>query len=130
MAKGGCLALNVGPTPDGKIEDAAVERLNELGNWLKRNGEAIYSTRITPVYNSGATWFTASKDGRTLYAIYALPEGENLPATISWEGNLPKGKMTLLSTGKSVKYSVADGKVTVKLPAGLANEPVAFKFKN
>lgn len=38
--------------------------------------------------------------------------------------------MTLLSTGKSVKYSVADGKVTVKLPAGLANEPVAFKFKN
>ncbi len=130
VAKGGCLALNVGPDRYGKIEDAAIERLNELGNWLKRNGEAIYSTRITPVYNSGNTWFTAAKDGRTLYAIYALPEGEKLPATITWEGNVPKGKMTLLSSGKTVKYTVNDGKVTVKLPSGLADEPIAFKFKN
>ncbi len=129
VAKGGCLALNVGPDRYGKIDQAALDRLAVLGEWLKRNGEAIYSTRITPDYHSGDNWFTASKDGKTLYAIHALPEDQKLPREITWEGNLPKGRMTLLSTGKPVKYSVKGNTVTVNLPANLPDEPVAFKFQ-
>ena len=129
VAKGGCLALGVGPTPDGIIEQPVVDRLHKIGEWMRTNGEAIYNTRITPVYNDGKTWFTANKDGETLYAIYTVSDGETLPATIEWKGNLPKGKMTLLQTGKKVKYSCEGDKVVVKLPEGLKNEPLAFKFK-
>lgn len=129
VAKGGCLALGVGPTADGIIEQPVVERLHKIGEWMRANGEAIYSTRTTPVYNDGKTWFTANKDGETLYAIYTVSDGETLPATIEWKGNLPKGKMTLLQTGKKVKYSCEGDKVVVKLPEGLKNEPLAFKFK-
>ena len=129
VAKGGCLALGVGPTPDGIIEQPVVDRLHKIGEWMRTNGEAIYNTRITPVYNDGKTWFTANKDGETLYAIYAVSDGETLPATIEWKGNLPKGKMTLLQTGKKVKYSCEGDKVVVKLPEGLKNESLAFKFK-
>ena len=127
-AKGGCLALGVGPTPDGLIEDKAIVILQEIGAWLRRCGEAIYNTRITDNYNDGNIWFNASKDGKTLYAIYALPDDETLPAELTWTGNLPKGKVTVLNNGKKVKATVKDGKVTVKLPKGLANEPVALKF--
>lgn len=129
VAKGGCLALGVGPTADGIIEQPVVDRLHKIGEWMRVNGEAIYSTRTTPVYNDGKTWFTANKDGETLYAIYTVSDGETLPATIEWKGNLPKGKMTLLQTGKKVKYSCEGDKVVVKLPEGLKNEPLAFKFK-
>ena len=129
VAKGGCLALGVGPTPDGIIEQPVVDRLHKIGEWMRTNGEAIYNTRITPVYNDGKTWFTANKDGETLYAIYAVSDGETLPATIEWKGNLPKGKMTLLQTGKKVKYSCEGDKVVVKLPEGLKNVSLAFKFK-
>ena len=129
VAKGGCLALGVGPTADGIIEQPVVDRLHKIGEWMRANGEAIYSTRTTPVYNDGKTWFTANKDGETLYAIYTVSDGETLPATIEWKGNLPKGKMTLLQTGKKVKYSCEGDKVVVKLPEGLKNEPLAFKFK-
>lgn len=128
-AKGGALALGVGPTPAGLIEDEAAGILREIGRWLRRCGEAIYGTRITERYNDGNVWFTASKDGKTLYAVYALPEGENLPREISWTGNVPKGKVTVLNNGKKVKASVGkDGTVTVYLPRGLAEEPVALKF--
>ncbi|WP_455637956.1 alpha-L-fucosidase [Parabacteroides sp.] len=127
-AKGGCLLLGVGPTPQGIIEDAAAERLHTIGEWLRANGKAIYNTRITPVYNDGNVWFTADKDGKTLYAIYALPDGENLPATIEWTGNTPKGKMKMLKGNKTVKYTSKNGKVTVTLPKGLKNEPVALQF--
>ena len=103
--------------------------MKEVGAWLKQNGAAIYATRTTPNYNYDKVWFTANKDGKTLYAIYALPENETVPATIEWQGNEPTGKMTLLQNGKSVKYSCKDGKVTVILPKGLKNEPLAFSFK-
>ena len=128
-AKGGCLVLGVGPTPEGLIEDRAIPVLEEIGAWLSRCGEAVYSTRITPVYNDGDIWFNASKDGATLYGIYALKDGQTLPETLSWTGNLPKGgKVTLLNNGRKLRVSVKDGKVTVKLPKGLAQEPLAFKF--
>ena len=127
-AKGGCLALGVGPTADGVIQDEAIVILKEIGAWMRRCGEAIYNTRITENYNDGKIWFNASKDGKTLYAIYALPDGENLPEELSWNGNIPKGKVTVLNNGKKVKATIKDGTVSVKLPKGLADEPVALKF--
>lgn len=129
VAKGGCLVLNVGPTGEGIIEEEVIIRLKKVGEWLRKNGAAIYSTRITPNYNCGNVWFTANKDGKTLYAIYALPEGEELPEIIEWEGNEPSGKMTLLQNGKRVKYTCENGKVKVTLPQGLKNETLAFSFK-
>ena len=128
-AKGGSLLLGVGPTPQGTIEPAVEERLQVIGRWLRANGEAIYSTRPTPVYNDGLTWFTASKDGQTIYAIYALPEGKDLPTVIEWTGNLPEGRMSLLDGDRTLEYTItADGHVTVSLPDGLPAMPVAVKF--
>ncbi len=127
-AKGGCLALGIGPTADGVIEDEVIWRLREIGDWLKVNGVAIYNTRPTPLYNDGKVWFTADKIGNTLFAIYTLEDGENLPETIEWNGNIPDGKITLLSNGRQLKYRVENDKVIVKLPRGLKNEPVALEF--
>ena len=127
-AKGGSLALGVGPTPQGLIQPEVESILQEIGAWLKVNGKAIYNTRITPNYNTGNVWFTADKNEKTLYAIYALPDGEELPETIEWEGNEPAGRMTLLKGKRAVSYTYKDGKVTVKLPKGLKNEPLAFSF--
>lgn len=132
VAKGGCLLLGVGPTPEGVIQPEIVERLQEVGDWLKKNGEAIYNTRITPVYQSGKVWFTAAKDQHTLYALYALPVSEQLPKVIEWEGNVPfqGSKMILLQNGKSVKWVVDGEKVKVYLPPSVVkrNEAVTFKY--
>ena len=127
-AKGGCFLLGVGPTAKGIIDDETASRLREIGYWLQDNGEAIYKTRPATVYNDGNVWFTQSKDGKTIYAIYALPEGQKLPDTISWTGNIPKGKVTLLANGRQLKAKVKKGKVTVDLPEYLQNDSFALKF--
>jgi alpha-L-fucosidase len=128
-AKGGSLVLGVGPTAQGIIEPEAVRIMTGIGKWLGLNGEAIYATRSAASYNEGNIWFTKSKDGKTMYAIYALPEGESLPESISWTGNLPKGKLTLLANGRKLKAIVKNGRVTVTVPAGLAQDSFAMKFE-
>lgn len=130
VSKGGCLALGVGPKADGTLQPEVVKNLLQIGNWLNKNGQAIYSTVNAAHYNDGKVWFTADKNGKTLYAIYALEDGEKTPKTITWTENKPKGKLILLQNGKSVKYTVKGNQVTVTLPSGLKNEPLAFKFNS
>jgi alpha-L-fucosidase len=128
VAKGGNLVLGVGPTPEGLIQPEAVTRLEAIGKWLKTNGTAIYNTTNAKEYHDGNVWFTANKDGKHLYAIYMLKEGDTLPSTISWTGNLPKGNVKLLSTGKSLKTKKQGDQVTVTLPQGMKNQSFALEF--
>lgn len=128
VAKGGCFVLGVGPTAQGLIQPEVVERLQVIGQWMRDNGKAVYSTRTTSVYHDGNVWFTADKDGHTLYAIYTLPEDETLPPTISWKGNVPTGTMRLLKNGQKLNYTVKDEIVTVRLPKGMKNDSFALSF--
>ena len=44
VARGGNLLLDIGPTADGRIPVIMQQRLVDMGDWLKLNGEAIYET--------------------------------------------------------------------------------------
>ena len=47
-SKGGNYLLNVGPTAEGLIPAASVERLAGIGRWMEVNGESIYGTQASP----------------------------------------------------------------------------------
>jgi alpha-L-fucosidase len=47
-SKGGNYLLNVGPTSEGLIPQPSIDRLAEIGKWMKVNGEAIWGTSATP----------------------------------------------------------------------------------
>jgi len=128
VAKGGNMVLGVGPTPEGLIQPEAVSRLKEIGQWLKKYGRAIYGTTITPRYHDGNIWFTAAKDGKSLFAIYQLNEDETVPAQVTWTGNLPKKSVRLLSTGKKLKTKVTGDRVTVTLPKQMPRESFALEI--
>ena len=50
-SKGGNFLLNVGPTDEGLFPPESVERLHEMGNWMKVNSESIYGTSASPFEN-------------------------------------------------------------------------------
>lgn len=68
-SKGGNYLLNVGPTAEGLIPGPSVERLGEIGQWMKANGESIYATQASPFRRLawGRCTTKSCDDGAALY---------------------------------------------------------------
>jgi alpha-L-fucosidase len=68
-SKGGNYLLNVGPTSLGEIPQPSIERLGEIGRWMRVNGESVYATTASPFHR--LTWGRCTKkvrsDGAALY---------------------------------------------------------------
>jgi len=80
-SKGGNYLLNVGPTSEGLIPEASVERLKEIGAWMKVNGESIYATSPSPF--AKLAWGRCTKKlregGATLYLhVFEWPQDGRL----------------------------------------------------
>jgi alpha-L-fucosidase len=76
-SKGGNLLLNVGPTAEGEIPAASVERLQAIGKWMDVNGESIYGTEASPFFKLpwGRCTSRKTEKGTTLYLhVFNWPE--------------------------------------------------------
>lgn len=131
ISKGGNLALNVGPQPDGRLPRGAISRMKEMGEWLKIYGEAVYGTRMCPPYIQGKFAFTKKND--TVYSFYLYDEDE----IIKDELVIPytDKKITyveLMGTqGSRVDFKQTENGVYIKLPewAKKGKTPIAHVFK-
>lgn len=65
-SKGGNFLLNVGPTALGRIPGPSIERLGDMGVWMRVNGSSIYGTEASP-FRQPLPWGRATRDGRKLY---------------------------------------------------------------
>lgn len=110
VSKGGNLALNVGPAPDGTLPRPALERLESIGAWLVKNGAAIYATRPVKPYSFEDWRFTKGKDGR-VFAIREWKEGLGRVRStgIGWRvGSLGElVRVTHLASGRNIPFSFA-----------------------
>ncbi|MBP3965403.1 alpha-L-fucosidase [Paenibacillus lignilyticus] len=130
VAKGGNLALNVGPQPDGRLPKGAVKSMKDLGAWMKVYGEAVYGTRICAPYYTGDCAFT--RKGDTVYCTY-LYANENSP--VSGQIRIPYTEavtgIELVDTGESVFYTRDQEGIIVHLPENQLNgaAPIAHVFR-
>lgn len=62
---GANLLLNIGPQPNGELPAAALDRLKEMGEWMKVNGETIYGTEGSPFKEQ--SWGTCTRKGNRLF---------------------------------------------------------------
>jgi alpha-L-fucosidase len=105
VSKNGNLLLNISPRSDGTIPAEQKSILLGIGGWLKKFGEAIYSTRAWLIYGEGPTCmgggafttpvkgtnadirFTRNKQNNTLYAIVLGWPGSQLNIATLKSGN-------------------------------------------
>ncbi|WP_339265549.1 alpha-L-fucosidase [Paenibacillus sp. FSL R5-0744] len=130
VAKGGNLALNVAPQPDGRLSPTALDRMKGMGAWLKVHGEAIYGTRICAPYSAGNTHFT--KKGDITYAIHLYPkEQETVSKVICIPLEQAVTQMDLVGGQENLTFERTTTGLIVHLPeselTGVA--PIAHVFR-
>jgi alpha-L-fucosidase len=107
----GNLLLNVGPMPDGRIEPRQVERLKEMGSWLKKYGQSIYGTRGGP-FKPG-DWGASTHKGDKIY-IHVLDWQEKtltlpaIPKRIAASSVVTGGTVTVRQDDNGIEISVPE----------------------
>lgn len=105
------LLLNIGPMPNGEIQEEFKERLHAVGEWLSRYGDSIYGTRGGPI--APADWgVTTQRDDKVYVHV------------LNWKGRLlalPAMQKTISSArlfpeGSSVVFSQSSDGVVLTLP--------------
>ena len=125
VAKGGNLLLNIGPSPEGELPPTSLDRLKQLGAWMKVNGAAIYYSRAIAPFKEDNVCFTRLPDGR-INAIYIAGENESRPPasiTIASFAPGPGTNVTMLGTSEPVPWEPAARGFIIHVPESIRNSP-------
>jgi alpha-L-fucosidase len=57
--------LNIGPMATGKVQPEFVERLQAIGQWMDKYGDAVYGTRGGPI--TPRSWGVSTQKGNNIY---------------------------------------------------------------
>jgi alpha-L-fucosidase len=120
-SKGGNFLLNVGPTAEGEIPAESVQRLKEMGAWMRVNGRAIYGTQRSPLDAAPAwgrvTMKAGSKAGETTLYLFVFDMPKDGVLAVPGLLNTPLSAHLLQAQKSSVIPQVtakqADGQVLV-----------------
>lgn len=112
------LLLNIGPMPNGEIQQKFVTRLHTVGEWLACYGEAIYGTRGGPI--APAEWGVTTQKNDKVY-VHILKWNGPLLALAPLPMDIASAHELL--RGSSVEFTQTKDGVVLKVPA-LANGEV------
>ncbi len=133
VAKGGNLLLNIAPSPEGEWDSGAYDLLEDIGDWMKVNNEAIYNTRSIAPFKYDNICITTNANS-TIYLIYLVREGQtSIPSQIEFPRDVSKNmEATILGMGSKLKWSKKDDGISFVIPESLKVEllkTMAFVIK-
>jgi len=114
----GNLLFNVGPMPDGRIEDRQLVILKEMGQWLSINGEAVYGTRGGP-YLPNAKMVSTHKENK-IYLHLLTKHGRKL--ILPLKADIAVKSVSFLQNGSKLKFTREQDSITIILPKKLPDE--------
>lgn len=116
ISKGGNLALNVSPQPDGRLAKDAIHRMKELGEWLDKYGEAVYGTRICAPYFKDEFAFTKKGNLKYCFVMYeANTDNHDEYVTIPYTENIQQ--IDLIDVKDDLAFQrTNEGYLSVRMP--------------
>lgn len=130
-AKGGNILLNVGPMGNGKWDPIDVNILQNIGKWMKTNGESIYGTSRNPL--SIQSWGEVTQKDNVFYLhVFHWPKNGQLVVG-GLKATVEKAFLLSDATKKSLKTVRVDDKdMMIQLPLTVPdtiNTVVVLKLK-
>ncbi|MCA5006711.1 alpha-L-fucosidase [Sphingobacterium bovistauri] len=122
----GGLTLNIGPRANGQIPHESVSRLNDIGQWLSRYGEAVYTNKGTPLRAKNFDWGYLTLQKTNLYAhIFNWPLDRKL--RITGVVSKPKAIYSIKDNSQEkLNYSQTGSIIYVDLPKNASDNFVSL----
>lgn len=119
VSKGGNLALNLAPQPDGRLPGRALKELSVLSEWMNIFSSAIHGTRAVEPYRSKKFAYTRTKDGKKVYAFYLYDNDEARKALYTIPFELPIAAVTDMRTGTILDFRQNADTINIYIPENL-----------
>lgn len=119
ISKGGNLALNITPRPDGELPRPMVHRLRQLGNWIAPNSDAIYGSSISPCKAIQKRNLRYTHRENTEYLFYLYEDTPYMAPYIMANAPVEIKSVRLLRTGQEIPFT-QDGESLVLDTAGVS----------
>ncbi len=123
VSKNGNLLINVGPDGDGKIPKEQKEVLLDLGDWLDKNGEAIFGTRPWLRYGKSASGDMKIRYTRKEDSVYAIVLDPVPGKRVNLEGLGDRSEVSMLGRDGSPEDRCRGSTLKIKIPADLQETP-------
>lgn len=107
------LLLNIGPQPDGELPVQALERLKQLGEWMKQYGPTIKGTRGGVV--APHPWGVTTQRGKTLF-VHVL-DCPDAALFLPLPNHVKVKQARLYKNNQKVSYKAVPGGVLLVLPS-------------
>jgi alpha-L-fucosidase len=111
------LLLNIGPMPNGEIQQEFVDRLHAVGEWMSRYGESIYGTRGGPL--APGDWGVTTHKSDTVY-VHVLRWNAPLLALPPLQQKITRAQQLVSGTG--VEFTQDKDGVVLKVPPAAKGE--------
>lgn len=117
VSKGGNFLLNIGPKADGTFPQESIDRLREIGQWMKVNGESIHGTNAGPFEPFGWGRCTQKRDGNDTFLYFHVFEWPSEgPLMLPRFGN-EVDKVEVLGVSSDLTVIFGPNSVGVSLPS-------------
>lgn len=120
VCKGGNLALNISPQPDGRMPKNAIKTIRVMGEWLKKYGEGIFKTRPCAPYRKDHFFFTQTKDH--VYVFAKNFDGDLIPYCEKIN------EIEIMNTKSKTSFSQDECGIRLKAPFTTTEEFTVFKL--
>lgn len=116
-SKGGNYLLNIGPKEDGSVPGESIERLAQIGSWMKVNGDAIYATKASPLQDldwGRCTMKATGKNTQLNLFVFNWPANGKLVVPAIANKVI---EARLVATGKKLAAKNENGNIVIALPS-------------
>lgn len=124
VGRGGSYLFNIGPDGNGKVPEIGVKFLEDVGKWIEKYPQVIYSAGSSP-WQHALPWGDVTTQNNSLFlSVFDWPQDGKLYLP-GLDSEIMSAKILGIDNSKELKYEIKNNWVVFEVPYKMPDTPVS-----